>query len=214
MRARLSQEEGFGLVEVMVSALILAVGLLGLLASFNASAHLTTTVQREQVATAQAEQAMEQLQGLSYTSQWLSSTPTSTTDGNATGDASGNPTKPTFWVGSGTNAGKLRIVQNWSKESSANLDGVSSGYEAFVTSGTTGSGVSPGPTTFTTGQTSGSIYRFITYVTERCSSGTTTTTAAKRLVVAVVLNTRGNAGANKPVWLSSLSANPSPTACS
>jgi len=65
-------ERGMTLIEVMIAAMILVVGILGLLTIFNSSAALTTRSEREAQASDYAEQQVELLRALPYGSVALS----------------------------------------------------------------------------------------------------------------------------------------------
>jgi type II secretory pathway pseudopilin PulG len=206
---RRSNEAGFTLIEVLVSAIILIGGLLGLFTALNASSHLSTTVLRQQVATNEAEKAIEQVQARSFSGLWMATLPTATGDGILAGDTSGNPANPNYWV-TGTN---LKIAANFNSETGGTLAGVSLTGEPFVTAGSTGTGIAGAtPTTFSDGGVTGSVYTYVTWVDENCA-GTDPVTDAKRVTVAAVLNRTAGVGANKPVWLSTTVPNPSPTQC-
>jgi prepilin-type N-terminal cleavage/methylation domain-containing protein len=204
MGRRTADERGFTLVEVLVAILLLVVGALGVLVSLSSSGHLTLTAQREQAAMTAAEQTMEQLRAMTYTSLALSSLPTHSADGNGAGDTSGNPANPNYWV----SASNLLIPASFNSETSSTLSGVSSTGEPLLSGGT----VSPGPSTVTSNGYSASIYRYVTSVNDRCSllgvDLCPGTQDAKRVTVAVVLNGGVSVGVLKPVWLSTVIANP------
>jgi predicted ribosomally synthesized peptide with SipW-like signal peptide len=196
-------EQGSLLLEVVLAVFVLAVGLLATLAALNDSDHLNATTQRQQAAATIAEQQMEQLRSMSYASLGLSSVPVHATDGNGTGDTSGNPINPFYWV-SGSN---LLIEQNWNSESSTTSAGTSSSGEALISGGT----ISPGPDAVTANGYTATVYRFVSWVNDTCSLNSTdlcpSTQDAKRVTVAVVLGT-GGGGTAKPAWLDSIVANP------
>lgn len=209
MRAERGGEAGFTLVEVMVAVLVVTIGLLGLLVTLNSSGHLDTTVKRQQAVTTRAEQEMEQLRAMGWTQLWMASVPVAGSD--PPGSTSDVPTNPNYWV----NGSALKIRTNFSsKLQSAPLPGTPAGGETFVVSGSgsTGSGVAPGPTLFAIGGVQGNVWRYVTRVAETCPSGSAVTPAI-RLTVAVRLDAVAGLGANKPVWLSTLVANPSGPTC-
>jgi Tfp pilus assembly protein PilV len=195
---------GFSVVEVLIAALLLTVGLLAALYGLVASNHLNLTTQRVQATATAAENAMEQLRAMPYSSLALSSLPTHTSDGNASSDKSGNPFDPDYWV-SGTN---FLVVADYSQESSLTLSGVSSSGEAMIGSGA----VNPGPVNVASDGFTVSVYTFISWVNDSCvylglnlcPGGE----SAKRLTVAAVLDGGGGVGADKPFWLSTVVANP------
>lgn len=196
------------IIEVMVAILLLTVGIVATFQTFDSSSHLTLTTQRQQAAMTAAEQAIEQIRAMPYANVAMSTPlPTHTTDGNASTDTSGNPSNPNYWV-SGSN---LKIVTNFNQESSSTLGGVSSTGEPMVS--VSGGAVSPGPTTVSTNGYSASVYRYVTYVNDSCvyllvdlCPGTQD---AKRITIAVVLQAgQATAGVEKPVWLTTVVANP------
>ncbi len=201
--SRAAAEQGFLLLEVMVAMFVLCVGLLATLAVFDDSNHLGSTTQRQQVATSVAEQAMEALRADSYASLALSSPlPSHTSDGNPSGDTSGNPSDPDYWV-SGSN---LLIPTTWSSETSSTLSGVSKTGEALVSGGS----ISPQTTSTVNGYTA-TVYQFVTWVNDQCKylgvDLCPGSEDAKRVTVAVVLGGSGT-GVGKPVWLSTVVADP------
>lgn len=206
VRRRITAEDGFTIIEVLVAIVLIAVGVLGTFATLDSSSHLTASSQREQAAMTAAEQAMEQVRANTYTNIAIG-TPLPTaagTDGNASTDHSGNPTNPNYWV-SGTS---LKIPANFNQESSGTLTGVSSSGEPFVTGGS----VVPS-SSVTTGGYSATVYRYVTWVNDTCNYGGTDKCSgaqdAKRITIAVVLGgTQNNTGVQKPVWLTSVVANP------
>src|SRR5690349_6555393 len=122
------------MVEVLVAALLMAVGIVALLQMFTSSSHMTLTSQREQAAMTAAEQAMETIRALPYASMALSTAPVHEADGNATGDTSGNPNDPNYWVNS--SGGTMTIPTNFNKESSTTI----STGETLITGGSVASG--------------------------------------------------------------------------
>jgi prepilin-type N-terminal cleavage/methylation domain-containing protein len=214
MRQARDSEAGFTLVEVMVAALILVIGLLGVFVSLDAASHLDTTSRRQQVAVSQAEQAMEQLKALSYTQLALSSAPAHQNDTST----SNTPAVPNYWVSS--SGGKLIVPADFNQKDSGTLSGSPAAGEPLVTGGTV-----PPQTQCASGQTCGSvdglsftIYRYVTQEDE-CTQllslcnipllQSLLNQYARRVVVAVVVDSSTGDGVTKPVWLSTVVANPS-----
>jgi prepilin-type N-terminal cleavage/methylation domain-containing protein len=206
-----AKQDGFTLIETLVAMVILVTGLLATFTALNSSSHLTLTTQREQVAMTVAEQQMEQLRAISYSSIEMSSTPSHTSDGNATGDNSGNPTNPNYWVNS--SGSNLLIPTNFNKETSGTLSGVSSLGEPFVTGGT----ITP-TTTVSSGGYTATVYRYVTWMDDGCVTTALCTLwsatqdalhseTGKRITIAVLLSSGGN-GVSKPVWLTTDVADP------
>jgi prepilin-type N-terminal cleavage/methylation domain-containing protein len=199
-----TSERGFTVVEVMVAVLLLTVGLVGTMQAFISSDGANLTTQRAQALSTAAEQELEQLRAMSYSSLALSSIPTATTDGNQPGDNSGDPSDPDYWI-SGAN---LLIPNDFAQETSGTLPTVASTGEVLIGGGT----VPPGPVTLTSDGFTVTVYRFISWVNDTCVYGSQGdlcpgTEDAKRLTVAVVLD-GGGVGESKPFWLTTIVANP------
>ena len=199
-----NDEHGFGIIEVLVAILILAFGIVGTLQAFISSDHANLATQRAQAISTAAEEALEQMRAMTYSSLGLSSLPTHTSDGDGTGDHTGNPTDPDYWV-SGTS---LLIPNSFAKETGGLLQTVASTGEALITGGT----VSPGPSTVTSDGFTVTIYRYITWLDDTCLFGSLTLCPgiddAKRLTVAAVLTGSGPATTQKPFWLTTIVATP------
>lgn len=196
-------EQGYTLIEVMVAVLVLAVALMGTMQAFISSDHGNLETQETQAVSTAAEQALEQLRAMSYSSLALSSLPTGTGTGNPTGDNSGDPEDPDYWV-SGTN---LKIPNDFAQISSGLLSTVASTGEALIGGGT----ISPGPTTVSSDGFTVTIYRYVSWVVDTCLYGSLNlcpgTQDAKRITVAAVLTGTGTSPP-KPFWLSTTIANP------
>jgi type II secretory pathway pseudopilin PulG len=199
-----NNEHGFGVIEVLVAILLLAFGIVGTLQAFISSDHANLATQRAQAISTAAEQALEQMRATTYSSLALSSLPTHTGDGNGSGDNTGNPTDPDYWV-SGTN---LLIPNNFAEETGGLLQTVASTGEALISGGT----VSPGPSTVTSDGFTVTIYRYVTWFDDSCLFGALNLCPgiddAKRLTVAAVLSGSGPASTQKPFWLTTIVANP------
>lgn len=198
-------EQGFTVIEVMVAILVVAVALMGTLQAFISSDHGNLETQETQAVSTAAEQALEQLRAMSYSSLALSSLPIGTGTGNPTGDTSGDPEDPDYWV-SGTN---LVIPNNFSQISSGVLTTVASAGEALIGGGT----ISPGPTTVSSDGFTVTIYRYVTWVVDSCLYGSLNlcpgSQDAKRITVAAVLTGTGTGTSPpKPFWLTTIIANP------
>jgi prepilin-type N-terminal cleavage/methylation domain-containing protein len=196
-------EQGFSLIEVMVAVLVVAVALIGTMQAFISSDHGNLATQETQAVSTAAEQALEQLRAMSYNSLALSSFPIQTGSGNPTGDTSGDPDDPDYWV-SGTN---LVIPNNFAQVTSGVLTTVASVGEALIGGGT----ISPGPVTVSSDGFNVTIYRYVTWVVDSCLLGSINlcpgTEDAKRITVAAVLSGTGTSVA-KPFWLTAIIANP------
>src|ERR1700685_4541029 len=81
-----NNEHGFGVIEVLVAVLLLAFGIVGTLQAFISSDHANLATQRAQAISTAAEQALEQMRAITYSSLGLSSLPPHTRGGDGTGD--------------------------------------------------------------------------------------------------------------------------------
>jgi prepilin-type N-terminal cleavage/methylation domain-containing protein len=158
-------QDGFTLVEVLIAAFILVLGSLGVLLTFVAGIHNVQRGKESQVAISVAQREMEKVHSLAYDKVALSSTPAHSTE---TG-------KPTFRVNSTT----------------FNLNRTGTAENATMVVESAGS-VAPGPTSFSFGGVSGTVYRFVVWRKDAayCAANPTKTSCTsghsfKRVVVDV-----------------------------
>jgi prepilin-type N-terminal cleavage/methylation domain-containing protein len=191
------REGGFTLLEVLVASLLLAIGIISMVGSFDPARHLGTTAELHQVASAQAEGELNRITSMKFSNISLKEAPT----------AGVKTTEPTYYVSSGPCAGKGPVstpCYQWDWSSSASI-------EALDVAATTDS--EPNPRSWTTtvstssGTTriSGKTYRFITWANDTLCKATACggSTDDKRITVAVTIT-----GIKQPVELSSLVTNP------
>jgi type II secretory pathway pseudopilin PulG len=179
MRLPIHREDGFTIVEVLIAALILVAGAI---ATFGVLASATVDNQRAkatQVALDKAEQEIEYLHSLSDEELALTAAPVHSSEEE----------NPSFRVSNGKYALKRSPVSEY-KEMVVN-GGVrypDETLEAGV--------VSPGPTSFTSGDVSGKVYRYIVWRNDAsCSSETCPGEQDyKQIIVAVKLNTKVGGG--------------------
>lgn len=214
-------QDGFTIVEVLVAALLVAIGVIALLGSLDAVSKTNVAAQRHQQALAYGQREIERLRTLDYrTELGLTSFPAASGDGIVAGDPTPNaPKNPNYYV-SGTG---LKIMASYSDKTSGLQAGVSPNPEPLVGPGEatlTSAQVNPGPQAFTLNGTSGKIYRYVTWRSEHCPASTTSgianpcdgTKDSKRITIAIVLDAVGNgAGPGKPIWLSSVVGDPNAT---
>jgi type II secretory pathway pseudopilin PulG len=189
MRAPNRSEQGFTLIEALVATTLMVVGIAVTLGVFGASGRTTVAAQRTDVASEQAQGALDQLGTMAYGKLGLTSTPTTST----------NPLNPNSRV-SGTT---LTITPSLS--------------ESFVLSSDSGqsaAAVDPTPTTFAVGTANGTvtgkIYRYVTWRDENCPAGICDGTHnTKRITVAVTIDAAGTFTARAPVWVSQIIPDPS-----
>jgi prepilin-type N-terminal cleavage/methylation domain-containing protein len=215
------RQDGFTIVEVMVAALLVAIGVVAILGSLDAISKTGVAAQRHQQAVAYGQREIERLRTLDYrTELGLTSLPAASGDGIVAGDPTPNaPKNPNYYV-SGTG---LKIMAQYSDKTSGLQPGVSPNPEPLVgagESGLTSPQVDPGPQNFSINGTSGKIYRYVTWRSEHCPAATTSgitnpcpgTKDSKRITIAIMLDAVGNgAGPSKPIWLSSVISDPDAT---
>ena len=105
--------DGFTIIEVLVAALVLTIGIVSLLASFSSSQKLGTSAEAHQTAVGLAEGELERLRGLKWTTIALSAEPTRSSE-------TGNPThyevSPTTAKCAGNGPTEERCFEwNWSE---------------------------------------------------------------------------------------------------
>jgi type II secretory pathway pseudopilin PulG len=182
MRLTFDKQDGFTIIEVLIAALILV---LGAIATFGVLASATVSTQRAkatQVALDRAQQELEALRSLDDGELALTSTP----------PHSNEVESPNYRVLSGS--GKFALKGG----------SVPSEYKELVENGdvrypdeTVEHGiVSPGPTSFTSGDVSGKIYRYIVWRNDASCAAETCPGEQdyKQIIVAVRLNATANKG--------------------
>jgi hypothetical protein len=178
-------EAGFGVIEVLVATLVLAVGILGMLRAFTGSQKLELVSERSTTMAHMAQREIERLEGIPYAQLGLSSAPMPSTD----------PKNPDYYVTGGSSP-----TFEWNRST-----GASEPLDVDNVNGT----VAP-TQSFSQGMLSGTVYDFISWAGDpNCSPGcASTSNDYKRLTVAVTLNGEPSPG---PVWVSSVIANPDAT---
>ena len=193
------------LIEVLVAAVVMCVGLLGVYRGLNAAQDGSTAAERSAVFAQAAEQALQAVEALNYTNIADSSAPlrTTTTD----------TTNPTYYLSTcGANTCYQWDPANVANTETVDVDTVnglvSPGPTAGVVPAPNASGCTP--TSTSTGcRITYAIYRFVTNVSDPVCSQTgvtcTTSTSYKRITIAVK-NTSG-APPFEPVILSTFVSN-------
>ena len=185
--SRLRHESGFTLIEVLVAALVLSVGVAATMRVFGASGRTTLRAQAQEVAVQQAQAELERAAGVPYPALALT----------ASAPFSSDPRNPGYRV-----SGTSFTVR-------AGLT------EPLVT--TPGQGavaaIEPGPQAFAVGTggatISGKIYRYVTWRDENCplslcEGGENT----KRVTVAITIDVTSPTDARPPVWVSTIVVDP------
>ena len=188
-RRSLSAESGMTLIEVLVAALVLTVGLLGVVKGLDAAQAGTTDAERSAVLAQAGDEALQAVEALSYTNIADSSAPVKTTTTDTT--------DPTYYLSScGSNSCYQWDAADPASVETVDVDTVNGAVAPGPSTGVVPAPNSTGCTTTTTVncQLTYSIYRFITNVSDPvCSqSGITCsgTTSYKRITIAV-RNTSG-----------------------
>lgn len=161
----LRREAGMALPEILVAMLILALGSLAVLGSFDAATRNTYRAEQNQVAINIAQREMEQIRQLTYAEVALTTTPAFSSD----------PLDPRNRV----NGSYFALNRDGTGLAEMAVKGIG-GQETGV--------VNPGPSPFTNGDVSGKIYRYVTWQDDPGCAGCTGTHDFKRVVVVVMLD--------------------------
>lgn len=181
LRRRLTVQDGFTMVELIVALAILTIGILGSFIGFEASQRLTLVSERHAAMAHVAQREIERVEGIPYSKVGLTSTPSH----------SSSHVSPDFYVTSGSPP-----TFEWDR-----AGGASEPVDVDTTDGTITHVQS-----WTEGQLTGQIYDFVTWATDpKCGAGCPSTGDYKRVTVAVTMN--GGLHPN-PVYVSSVMSDP------
>jgi prepilin-type N-terminal cleavage/methylation domain-containing protein len=189
---RSAPDDGFTLIEVIVAAVLLLVGLIALVTVFDSSRKLTTVGTKQQTAIEYGEQELERILSEPYASIALTAAP---------GPRSTDANNPDFYLTSGS---PPKFEWNRSSPLTSPED---------ICYGSTGpcaanSSFTAGPDDWSSGQASGKLYRFVSWTDDPNVSCTSVGTHDfKRVTVALTID--GPNAPQKPVWLSTFVSNPS-----
>jgi hypothetical protein len=178
----LRREEGMTVVEMLVAATLMLVGVIALLTTFDGSRDLVSTSERSGIAAHRGELEVEKALSLGYKNIALTSTPVhaasslspdyyANADGTYQWDQSTSP-KPADPMAVDPTDGALTHVSTWN-------DGQS--------------------------RLGGSIYRYVTWIDDPHIAGTHD---AKRITIAVTVDNVTGHGFKKPVLVSSIAIDP------
>jgi Tfp pilus assembly protein PilE len=197
IRRRFAASEGVTLVELLIALFILVAGILSTFTVFTSAKHSTSVSEIRSAEIHQAQNELERLQSLSYSTLALTSTP-------ATAASSGNPG---FYVGSGTcptyqwnqsagatNATSLLVINScpyWVFEEGGLKEKAVAGGEVKPTS------------EWKDGRLSGTVYDYVTWVNDKyCNAGSGCPgsngegiDSYKRITVAVTSNSTSGSSA-------------------
>jgi prepilin-type N-terminal cleavage/methylation domain-containing protein len=181
-QSRLKDDRGFTLVELLITATLIAVGIMANVATFDYTRRTTHNGEKLAVMSHQAQAESERIQSLAYTSVGHTGAPPT---------GSGASTDPATYVNSA--ATPPTYAYDWTSTGQT---------EQLVTTsnGCTGCAV-PYSTAWSDGRYSGTLYRFITWVDDTCAA-CTPTRDYKRITVVVTLSGR------KPFLTSTVMRNP------
>ena len=200
--AVLRRESGFSLIEVLVAAVLLAVGLLAVFRGLSVGQRGTTAAERTALLTSAAEQALQSIEALPYANVADTAAPTKT--------SSTNTNDPTYYL---STCG-ARTCYQWDPSNAGSAEPID----------TTNGQVNPGPTTGVVAapNTSGcsssstsacritySLYQFVTDTTDplcaQRGTGCASPTSYKRVTIAVVNTSRGPP--STPIYVSTFVRN-------
>jgi len=170
-------EAGFTIIEVVVAALILVIGALTTFGLLTAATKNTQRAKASQVALNRAQQEIEAMRSLTNSKLAMTAMPAHST----------SELNPDYRVSNGTFA----LVRNPPSDyANMVVNGGSLYGGGFVAGGT----VDPGPTSFTSGDVTGKIYRYVVWRDDASCPAATCPGAQdyKQIVVAVKLDTPGN----------------------
>jgi type II secretory pathway pseudopilin PulG len=162
-------QEGFGIVEVLVAAVVLIIGVLATFSAFDAANAGTARARESQVALDLAQQEMEEIRALDYDQIALTSLPGFSSD---TSDPRNRVSSDTFDIDKNPATTNPDLVVN---------GGTQTGHDPV-----SGGVINPGPEAFTNGDVSGTIYRFVVWQQNNgCPFPTCTGQDFKRVIIAV-----------------------------
>jgi len=176
MSRRIIRQDGFTIIEVLVSTLILSIGALTTFGLLSTATKNSQRAKATQVALDRAQQEIETLRSLPNKQLAMTATP----------EAETNPLSPNYRVSGGSFA---LIRQPPSSPATMVVNGTPLYGGGFVAGGV----VNPGPTAFSSGDVSGRIYRYVVWRDDSgCGASCPGTQDFKQIVVVVKLNTPGN----------------------
>ncbi len=178
-RRILADERGFTLIEALVAALLVSIGSLAVMTGFDGASRATYRAEQSQVATDRAQRELEAIRALDYEQVALTAAPATSTD----------PGDPRSRV----SAGNFRIDREGTETAPLAIQG-----GALQDGGTiTGAAVEPGPSEFSSGDVSGSVYRFVVWRDDPNCLPLICPGAQdlKRVIVAVALDPTASGGA-------------------
>ncbi len=200
-RAWLGGEDGFGLIEVLVAAVVLTVGILGLVGALDGSRRLTLLSERRTSIAHRAQQEIERLQTVPYAELAMISTPTHSSE-TSNPDYYVNGTPPKYqWDPTPSSPTEELVLAT-----STPAECESTPQE--------GCGVVSGePTAWSDGRLLGYVYDFVTWHTDgHCGTLCPAAKDYKRITVVVTVTVPGGTHPVTPVRVSAFIPDPNASA--
>ncbi len=194
---RLRDEGGFTIAEVLVAALILAIGFLGVVSAFNSGRKLSLLSERRTVMSHRAQLELERLQAKPYTELEMSSAPTHSSETSNPDYYVISGTTPEYQYGSSSSEAEPLVVATTA--TSTMVAPSPSGRECST---------SIGACEWKDGQLSGKVYDFVSWHKDGKCGSCPAKENYKRLTVAVTLTTPSGAKAVAPTRVSTFLAAP------
>lgn len=178
LHGRLASEGGFTLVEALVAAMLVAIGSLAVLLALDGAQRASFRAEQTQVANDRAQRELEAIKALPYEEIGLTAAPSAAADSS---DPRSRVSGSNFLVDPEASTTEELVVEGGSLQGGGTLSGL---------------GVAPGPEPFTSGDISGTIYRFVVWrddpsCLELVCPGDQD---LKRIIVAVALDDTGSGG--------------------
>ena len=196
------REHGFMLVELMVAILVMTIGIIALVSTFDFSRKTASTAEMLDTATAVGNKAIERVSALPWSQIALSQAPTANSGAGAD--------DPTYYLSAGPCATGASLPTHspcyqWDWANTANVEPLVIDSSNGDTTANPLSWSAPISTSNANVRVSGKVYRYITWVNDPSCTASTCggQNAYKRLTVAVTVQ-----GMAKPVWVSTLLTNP------
>jgi Tfp pilus assembly protein PilV len=173
-------EEGFSLIEVLVAALVLTVGILGLVGAFDSARKLTLLSERRSAMAHIAQLELERLQSYPYSQLAMASAPAHSSEKSSPDYDVAEGAEPTYQYGAV--AGETESLVVAAKECASTTE-TGCGWVAVAPSARQCS-TTVGACEWTDGQVSGRLYDFVTWHTDKsCGAKCPAKEDYKRLTV-------------------------------
>lgn len=190
LRARLGCDDGFTMIEALVAIVLMAVGIVAVVTTFDAARTLSTQAEMRDTTDAIARGEIARIEALPWASIALASAPTANSGSNQAVPASNDPTTylstASCWSGSTSPVTLPAHCYQWNWSSS------SSAEPLVINASTTDATANPYTLTDTINTSNGatrasfSVYRFITYANDsECTATACASNYYKRITVAV-----------------------------